>query len=102
MMEHEKGAGFTARVVSPFKGVPDGEIYPRVIGAGEKICGDLARVAVENGWAKSLGAAPENKAISPKNPVGPTGEDKPSSSRPAGRAKGKTTSKKRAAKPSSL
>jgi hypothetical protein len=40
-----------AKVTKGFPGVPDGEIRTRAIAAGEVITGDLARVAVDEGWA---------------------------------------------------
>lgn len=62
-----------AIVDMPFKGAPDGEIYPRDFVKGDIVAGDLARVAIEQKWAtqapdelplgiKDAGAAPENKA----------------------------------------
>lgn len=62
-----------AIVEVPFKGAPDGEIYGKDFAKGDVVEGDLARVAVEQKWArevpdelplgrKDAGAAPENKA----------------------------------------
>ena len=50
-------------VVQPFRGVADGEVYPKEFKAGDTVEGELAEVAVSNGWARrNKGAAPENKA----------------------------------------
>jgi hypothetical protein len=43
-----------AKVTKPFKGTPDGKIYPEKFEPGDTVTGDLARVAVEEGWAKSV------------------------------------------------
>jgi hypothetical protein len=40
-----------ALVHTPFKGVKDGEIYPRDFAAGDPVHGDLARVAIKENWA---------------------------------------------------
>ena len=40
-----------AVVAKAFDGAPDGEIYPRHFKPGQLVEGDLARVAVEEGWA---------------------------------------------------
>lgn len=39
-------------VVTEFFGVPDGLVYPRTFALGETVTGDLAEVAVREGWAK--------------------------------------------------
>lgn len=44
-----------AKVTKAFPGKPDGATAVRTIEVGEEIHGDLARVAVENGWAKESG-----------------------------------------------
>ncbi len=41
-----------AIVTEPFRGAPDGQIHPRIFEIGEKIDGDLATVAIQQGWAK--------------------------------------------------
>lgn len=41
-----------ATVIKEFPGAPDGAIYPKTFVPGDVVEGDLARVAVENGWAK--------------------------------------------------
>lgn len=65
-----------AIVVSPFKGVKDGEVYPRSWKPGEIVEGDLAASALAEGHAalerqeraatasenKAVAAAPQNKA----------------------------------------
>lgn len=70
-----------AKVEKPFVGARDGELHPEHFPAGSVVTGDLAAVAVREGWAvpledgpqdsrkkakrpdnKALPAAPENKA----------------------------------------
>lgn len=51
-MSEEKAV--TAKVVEAFFGVPDGEVYPREFAEGDLVHGDLAAVAVKEGWAKPL------------------------------------------------
>lgn len=51
-----------ARVTRAFDGVPDGMIHPRRIAAGEIISGDLARVALESGWAEEIRAVGETSS----------------------------------------
>lgn len=52
-----------ATVKTAFSGVPDGEVYPRGFSPGDEVTGDLAAVAVREGWAEEKGAKPaENKA----------------------------------------
>ena len=48
------------KVKDPFLGVPDGEIYPIEFKIGDLVTGDLAKVAVNEGWAApvSLPAKP--------------------------------------------
>lgn len=41
-----------AVVVKPFAGVPDGLIYPRDFVEGDTVEGDLAVVALREGWAE--------------------------------------------------
>lgn len=81
-----------ARVIQAFKGVPDGESYTRTFKPGDEVTGDLARVAVLEGWATEEKAAtvPKNKAHAkaPRNKSG-------AASQP-GRASRKKTSKKSA------
>ena len=43
-----------ARVVQPFFGAPDGEVYAREFAEGDIVQGDLAAVAVREGWAKPV------------------------------------------------
>lgn len=42
----------TATVTITFSGAPDGALYPREFAPGETVTGDLAAVAVREGWAK--------------------------------------------------
>jgi hypothetical protein len=53
-----------ATVTAAFLGVPDGEVYPKAFEPGSEVTGDLAAVAVREGWAvEEKGARPpENKA----------------------------------------
>lgn len=63
-----------AKVTQAFRGVPDGEVMPKEFNPGDEVDGDLAVVAVREGWAqdgeakaakpaenKARKAAPENK-----------------------------------------
>ncbi len=54
-------------VTKAFKGRPDKETKVREIAVGEEIEGDLAEVAVKEGWAKRGGAAeaPKGKSKAP-------------------------------------
>lgn len=66
-----------AIVETPFHGAPDGDVYPRWFNKGDIVEGDLANVAVKQGWAKPVSGnaaradaenkavtgAPENKAV---------------------------------------
>jgi hypothetical protein len=40
-----------ARVTVRFPGVPDGEVHPRWFEIGDSVVGDLASVAIAEGWA---------------------------------------------------
>jgi hypothetical protein len=40
-----------ATVIKAFNGVEDGNVYPRLFEVGDEVEGDLARVAIEEGWA---------------------------------------------------
>lgn len=99
MKVDETGAGFQARVLVPFRGCDDGAAYPRQISPGDVIRGDLAQVAVREGWAKAIAGAPENKAVEAAYD-GPflTGAGASSSSAPLDPAKGKRTSRQRVTK----
>ena len=46
-----------ARVTKPFVGAPDGALYPRPFEVSELVEGDLARVAMAEGWAEPLEVA---------------------------------------------
>lgn len=43
-------------VVVPFRGVPDGEVYPKQFAAGDTVTGSLASEAIIAGWAEMIGA----------------------------------------------
>lgn len=47
-----------ARVIKAFVGAPDGALHPRPFEVSELVEGDLARVAMAEGWAEALDAAP--------------------------------------------
>jgi len=100
MLRHDKDAGRVARVTKRLYGAPDGVSYPRWFDVGAFIRGDLAEAEVAAKRAEWVDVL-ETKA--PEVARGPfqTGAGEPSSSQPAGRAKGKRTSRKRAEKPSS-
>lgn len=44
----------TAKVVKAFAGARDGDVYPRDFAPGDLVHGDLAAVAVREGWAKPV------------------------------------------------
>jgi hypothetical protein len=44
-----------ATVTVPFMGAPDGEFYGRQFAAGDQVHGELAAVAVREGWAEMPG-----------------------------------------------
>ena len=46
-----------AKVVKAFMGAPDGALHPRQFEVLELVEGDLARVAVAEGWAEALDVA---------------------------------------------
>lgn len=49
-------------VKTPFFGAVDGTVHPRRFVQGDTVEGDLARVAVQEGWAEEEKAAPAPKA----------------------------------------
>ncbi|WP_158291875.1 hypothetical protein [Paracraurococcus ruber] len=51
-----------AIVTVPFLGVPDGVVYPKDYAVGDLVTGDLAELAVREGWAKPAKAAPKPPA----------------------------------------
>lgn len=53
-----------AMVQKSFAGAPDGELHPRTFAVGDIITGELAVVAVREGWAVEQGEA------APERPVG--------------------------------
>lgn len=92
MLAYEKGTGVRARVTKRFFGARDGQVHPEWHEVGTVVSGDLAKVAMSEGWADGL---PENKAlIDEKKRGGSTGQGKQSSSLPAGQALEKKTSRK--------
>lgn len=50
-----------AKVTKEFTGRPDSEALPRTIAVGETITGDLAKVAVREGWAEAGGRSPSGQ-----------------------------------------
>lgn len=42
---------YQAKMIKTIRAVPDGEVYPREYKPGEIITGEIARVAVDHGWA---------------------------------------------------
>lgn len=64
-----------AIVTKPFKGCKDGERHPVDLAEGDVVEGDLAKTAIDAGWAEDAGGndaspkkAPKNKAAwVPKN-----------------------------------
>jgi len=87
-----KGTGVRARVTVAFKGVEDGQVYPRQISVGEIIHGDLALAAIGDGRAEPFG---ETTTVETLQIPFPTGLETPSSSLPLDQASGKKTSKPR-------
>jgi hypothetical protein len=53
-----------AKVIKAFPGVPDGKIDPVDFAPGDEVVGDLARVAIAEGWAEGAVAIEGNKAPS--------------------------------------
>ena len=51
------------RVVQVFKGVPDGASAPRTFELGDHVVGDLARVALQEGWAEPVEPSPPDQAV---------------------------------------
>ncbi|MCV9907058.1 hypothetical protein OIV19_05410 [Brucella sp. HL-2] len=43
-----------ARVTKNFKGVPEGDVYPREYEVGEKVTGRMAEVALSEKWAEPV------------------------------------------------
>lgn len=52
-----------ANVKQAFPGRPDNASQVREIAVGEKITGDLARVAIEQGWADEVRAEPSEPEV---------------------------------------
>ena len=57
------------KVKKTFSGVPDGEIYPIEFKIGDLVTGDLAEVAVNEGWAVPV--SPPAKPFKNDQPVVP-------------------------------
>ncbi len=58
-----------ALVTTPFKGCRDGELHPVEIAKGDTVTGDLAKTAIDAGWAAEIddeGEAPAEAAEAPK------------------------------------
>ena len=90
-----------AKVTKEFLGVRDGEVHPTKFPVGSYCWGDLASEMVGAGYAEWVMPRKEVKVRPEKKTGGPTGKAKRSSSVPAGQAKTKKTSSKRAGKPKS-
>jgi hypothetical protein len=58
-----------AIVTTAFPGVPDGESMTRRIEVGEQIVGDLASVAVREGWALKIEAGEGVVDMKPDEPA---------------------------------
>lgn len=50
------------KVIRVFKGVPDGASAPRTFEIGDHVVGDLARVALKEGWAEPVEPAAADQA----------------------------------------
>jgi len=51
-----------AKVVKQFDGVADGDIYPTTFAIGDDVTGNLAAIAIANGWATEGAPAPKAEA----------------------------------------
>lgn len=60
-----------ATVTKPFAGLPDGDTKVRDFAVGDEVEGDLAEVAIREGWADEVGAEPakgtKSKGKAPEN-----------------------------------
>ena len=59
-----------ARVTKSFVGAPDGALYPRPFELSELVEGDLARVAMAEGWAEALDEAPSEPELPRRRSTG--------------------------------
>jgi hypothetical protein len=59
-----------ARVIRAFMGAPDGALHPRLFEVPEVVEGDLARVAIAEGWAESLDSVSAMQESSRRRPTG--------------------------------
>ena len=66
-----------AYAIQPFDGVPDGEVYPRRFEVGDEVHGELAAVALREGWAA-------------EHPLDHDGDGKAGGSKPKAGKKAKT------------
>lgn len=67
-----------AKVIKAFPGVVDGAIHPCQIEVGEIIEGDLARVAIDEKWAKEVSGGDDEtlpKAKRGKKPASSSGDE---------------------------
>ncbi|MCW5705249.1 MAG: hypothetical protein KIT82_22045 [Bradyrhizobium sp.] len=55
-----------ARVITPFYGARDGELYPTRFEPGDLIEGELAEIAVRGRWAEETGSEPAEGRNSPR------------------------------------
>ncbi|MCA3255072.1 MAG: hypothetical protein INF91_05600 [Alphaproteobacteria bacterium] len=55
-----------AKVIKSFKGVPDGKVYPIEFAEGDTVEGELAEVAIAEGWAEAEGRAAGGEKPAPK------------------------------------
>lgn len=60
-------------VTRSFNGAPDGQIYPRAFKEGDEVSGDLARVALAEGWAEAreevvVAAEPQGELLADPKP----------------------------------
>lgn len=55
-----------AKVIKRFKGVPDGAIQPKVFEEGDQVTGQLADVAIAEGWAESDKSSKSGGAVEEK------------------------------------
>lgn len=75
-----------AIVTVPFRGVPDGEHHPQFFNVGDELAGDLAAVALTEGWARREGVL-EHAVAGPLQTQALGGAPEPfrESAKPAGR-----------------
>lgn len=60
-----------AKVTERFRGVPDGQTKVQWIDPGSILSGELARVAIQEGWAERIETGkPDRVKAEPEKPVG--------------------------------